>query len=88
MYRTDMYEGLLAETVTINGRQAEEGKVLMRNLFLAPRIGGAGLSLPVGLARGLPVGLELDTLPGHDSELLGLGVAIEKVVGRIPPPFS
>jgi indoleacetamide hydrolase len=76
------------ETVTINGRQAEEGKVLMRNLFLAPRIGGAGLSLPVGLARGLPVGLELDTLPGHDSELLGLGVAIEKVVGRIPPPFS
>jgi indoleacetamide hydrolase len=74
------------EIITLNGRQAEEGKVLMRNLFIAPRMGAAGLSLPVGLTRGLPVGLELDALPGHDSELLGLGMAVEKVVGRIPPP--
>jgi indoleacetamide hydrolase len=74
------------EIITLNGRQAEEGKVLMRNLFIAPRLGAAALSVPVGLARGLPVGLELDALPGHDSELLGLGTAVQKVVGRIPPP--
>ena len=74
------------EIITLNGRQVEEGKVLMRNLFMAPRMGAAALSLPVGLTRGLPVGLELDALPGHDSELLGLGMAIEKVLGRIPPP--
>jgi mandelamide amidase len=55
-------------------------------LFIAPRLGAAALSLPVGLARGLPVGLEIDALPGHDSELLGLGMAVEKVIGRIPPP--
>jgi mandelamide amidase len=74
------------EIITLNGRQAEEGKVLMRNVFIAPRLGAAALSLPVGLTRGLPVGLELNALPGHDSELLGLGMAIEKVIGRIPPP--
>jgi len=35
---------------------------------------------------GLPVGLEFDALPGNDSELLGLGIAIENVVGRIQAP--
>jgi indoleacetamide hydrolase len=74
------------EIISLNGNQAEEGKVLMRNLFMAPRLGAAALSLPVGLTRGLPVGLELDALPGHDSELLGLALAVENVVGRIPPP--
>lgn len=74
------------DIVTFNGRQAEEGKVLMRNLFMAPRVGAPALSLPAGLARGLPVGLELLALPGHDSELLGLGIAVEQVLGRIPPP--
>lgn len=75
------------DMITLNGHQMEEGKVLMRNLFMAPRIGAAALSVPVGLTRGLPVGLELDALPGHDSELLGLGMAVQKVVGRIPPPM-
>jgi|SRR5262245_26265047 len=74
------------EMITLNGQQMEEGKALMRNLFIAPRLGAAALSVLVGLARGLPVGLELDALPDHDSELLGLGTAVQKVVGRIPPP--
>jgi mandelamide amidase len=74
------------ETIALNGQQVEEGKVLMRNLFIAPRLGAAALSVPVGLTRGLPVGLEFDALPGHDSELLGLGIAVQRVVGRIPPP--
>jgi mandelamide amidase len=74
------------ETIALNGQQVEEGKVLMRNLFIAPRLGAAALSVPVGVTRGLPVGLEFDALPGHDSELLGLGIAVQRVVGRIPPP--
>jgi Asp-tRNA(Asn)/Glu-tRNA(Gln) amidotransferase A subunit family amidase len=74
------------ETIMLNGHQVEEGKALMRNLFIAPRLGAPALSVPVGLSRGLPVGLELDAMPGHDSELLGLGMAVQKVVGRIPPP--
>lgn len=72
--------------ITLNGQRMEEGKVLMQNVFIAPRLGAAALSVPVGLTGGLPVGLELDALPGHDSELLGLDMAVQKVVGRIPPP--
>jgi len=74
------------EVITLNGRQFDEGKVLARNLFIAPRMGAAGLSIPAGLSRGLPVGLELDALPGNDSALLGLGIAVQQVIGRIPPP--
>jgi mandelamide amidase len=76
----------LGELVTIAGRQIEEGRVMALNLFIAPRMGAPGLSIPAGLAGGLPVGLELDALPGRDSELLGLGVAVEQVIGRVPPP--
>src|SRR4030095_14785516 len=76
----------LGETLSINGVSMEEGKVIARNLFIAPRLGAAALSIPVGMSNGLPVGLELDALPGHDSELLGLGIAVERILGRIPAP--
>jgi len=76
----------LGETLTLNGVRIEEGKVIARNLFIAPRIGAAALSVPAGMSNGMPVGLELDALPGHDSELLGLGIAVEKILARIPAP--
>ena len=76
----------LGEMITVNGKQIEEGKVAARNLFIAPRMGAAALSIPAGLARGLPVGLELDALPGKDTELLGLGIAVQAAIGLIPPP--
>jgi mandelamide amidase len=34
----------------------------------------------------LPVGLSLDGPRGRDERLLALGMAIEKVLGRTPPP--
>jgi mandelamide amidase len=76
----------LGEMMTIKGKQIEEGRVAPQNLFIAPRVGAPALSIPVGLSQGLPVGLELDALPGNDSKLLGLGVAAQAVIGRIPPP--
>jgi Asp-tRNA(Asn)/Glu-tRNA(Gln) amidotransferase A subunit family amidase len=76
----------LGELMTIKGKQIEEGRAVAQNIFIAPRLGGPALSIPVGLSRGLPVGLELDAPPGNDSQLLGLGVAVQAVVGRIPPP--
>ena len=76
----------LGELMIIKGKSIEEGRVVPQNLFMAPRLGAAALSIPVGLSQGLPVGLELDVLPGNDSELLGLGIAVEAVIGRIPPP--
>lgn len=44
------------------------------------------LSIPVGMSQGLPVAIELDALPGNDSELLGFGIAVQTVIGRIPAP--
>jgi indoleacetamide hydrolase len=34
----------------------------------------------------LPVGFEIDGLPGGDGQLLRLGMAIETVLGALPPP--
>jgi len=36
--------------------------------------------------EGLPVGLEIDGLPGADRKVLEIGVMIEGVLGRIAPP--
>jgi mandelamide amidase len=77
----------LGELMTIKGKPIEEGRVVPQNLFIAPRVGATALSIPVGLSQGLPVGLELDALPGNDGELLGLGIAVQAVIGRIPSPF-
>ena len=45
----------------------------------------AALSIPAGMSNGLPVGWSSTRFPaGHDSELLGLGIAVEKVLGSIP----
>jgi mandelamide amidase len=76
----------LGELITIKGKQVEEGRVAPQNLFIAPRMGAPALSIPAGLSQGLPVGLEIDALPGNDSKLLGLGVAVQAVIGQIPPP--
>jgi indoleacetamide hydrolase len=76
----------LGELITIKGKQVEEGRVAPQNLFIAPRLGAPALSIPAGLSQGLPVGLELDALPGNDSKLLGLGIAAQAVIGKIPPP--
>ena len=75
----------LGEMMTIKGKQIEEGRVVVQNVFMAPRFGAPGLSIPAGLSQGLPVGLELDALPGNDSALLGLGVAVQAVIARVIP---
>jgi indoleacetamide hydrolase len=76
----------LGELLTIKGKQVEEGRVVAQNVFMAPRLGAPALSIPAGLSQGLPVGLEVDALPGNDSALLGLGIAVQAVIGRLPPP--
>ena len=78
----------LGELMTIKGKPIEEGRAIAQNIFMAPRFGAPALSVPVGLSQGLPVGLQLDALPGNDSELLGLGIAVQAIVGRIPPPSA
>lgn len=58
-----------------------------RNLGQGSCAGMPCLVLPAGLtSNGLPIGFEFDALPGHDRELLALGLSLEKVLGQIPAP--
>jgi indoleacetamide hydrolase len=47
-----------------------------------------GLQIPIalGATSGLPVGMELDGPAGSDRRLLSIGLALEEVFGRMPPP--
>jgi indoleacetamide hydrolase len=50
--------------------------------------GVPGLQIPIalGATSGLPVGMELDGPAGSDARLLSIGLALEKLLGQIPPP--
>lgn len=62
-------------------------QTFIRNTDPGSNAGLPGLSLPAGLsARALPVGLELDGPVGSDRRLLSLGMAFERVLGRLPAP--
>jgi indoleacetamide hydrolase len=75
------------QRLEVNGKSHLYIDVIARNTYFGSRQGAPGLSLPAGLTRaGLPVGLELDGLQGDDGPLLGLGIALEKILGPLPPP--
>ncbi|MNZ63517.1 Mandelamide hydrolase [compost metagenome] len=60
---------------------------LIQNTEPAASAGLPGIQLPIGIGSrsGLPVGLELDGPFGSDRRLLAIGIALEAVLGRIPP---
>lgn len=47
-----------------------------------------GIQLPIGIGATskLPIGLELDGPAGGDAKLIAVGLALEKVFGRLPAP--
>ena len=47
-----------------------------------------GIQIPIalGATSKLPVGMELDGPSGSDRRLLAIGLELEKLFGRIPPP--
>jgi Asp-tRNA(Asn)/Glu-tRNA(Gln) amidotransferase A subunit family amidase len=48
-----------------------------------------GLSIPAALGpSGMPVGVEIDGPAGSDRTLLAIGLAIESVLGPLPPPSA
>jgi indoleacetamide hydrolase len=74
----------LPATFEIHGRQYRN---TVRPAVVGPVYRAPGLSIPAGLTSdGLPAGLEIDGLPGQDDQLLRLGMAIEAVLGPLPPP--
>lgn len=78
--------GLEAE-IEIRGQKLPIWYVMGHNISVGSCAGLPGLVLPAGLTRGgLPVGIEFDGPPGHDRQLLALGLALEKTLGPIAPP--
>lgn len=60
---------------------------MIRNTDPGSNAGLPGLSLFAGMTPGgLPVGLEIDGSVGSDRKLLGLGMAIEAILGTAPRP--
>ncbi len=75
------------DEVELNGKRVATLGTYVHNTRPITTAGIPGMSLPVGLtAAGLPVGLELDAPSGEDRKLLSLGLAIEKLFGRLPGP--
>ena len=74
------------QKVFIDGKWVEEWDLILTNIWWGSRFGAPALSLPAGLASGLPVGFQLQGMPGTDSQILGVGIEVEKVIGPIPPP--
>jgi mandelamide amidase len=62
--------------------------LFIQNTDPGSNAGIPGLQLPIALGAStkLPVGLELDGPAGSDRRLLSIGMAFEKMFGRLPPP--
>jgi mandelamide amidase len=74
----------------VQGPQAsslETFLLFIQNTDPGSNAGLPGLSIPAGLGpSGLPVGIEIDGPAGSDERLLAIGMGIENVLGRTPPP--
>ena len=62
----------------------------IRNTDPGSNAGLPGLSIAAGLgaSSGLPVGIELDGPAGSDRDLIAIGLAVETLLGRTPPPTA
>ncbi len=71
---------------SLGGRMLPTFPTFIRNTDPGSNAGLPGLSLPLGLVSGLPVGLALDGPAGSDRRLLAIGAAIEAVLPPMPAP--
>ena len=75
------------ETTMLNGAAVPTFFTFIRNTSPGSVAGIPGLSLAAGLTpTGLPVGMELDAPAGTDRRLLAIGLAIEAILPKLPPP--
>lgn len=73
--------------VMLNGKLQPLFPTFIRNTDPGSNAGLPGLTLPIGLSQGLPVGLGLDGPHGSDRLLLALGLEIEKLFPVVPAPW-
>jgi mandelamide amidase len=75
------------EKTMLNGNQVPTFFTFIQNTDPGSNAGIPGLSVPIGRTPGgLPIGLELDGPANSDRRLLGIGLALEALVGRLPAP--
>jgi mandelamide amidase len=75
------------EFVVLNGVKVPTFPTYIRNTDPGGNAGVPGLSLPMALTKaGLPVGIEIDGPAGSDRKLLAIGLTLERILGRLPPP--
>jgi mandelamide amidase len=71
----------------LNGVDVPTFATFIQNTDPGSNAGIPGLTVPIGrTSGGLPIGLELDGPAGSDRRLLGLGLALEALFGRLPAP--
>ena len=71
----------------LNGADVPTFPTFIQNTDPGSNAGIPGLTVPIGRTEaGLPVGLELDGPAGSDRRLLGIGLALEALFGRLPAP--
>ncbi|MFL6661550.1 MAG: indoleacetamide hydrolase [Rhizobacter sp.] len=94
LFPTTVAAAVPIDTTAGSGKMSIDGgapvdtfATLIRNTDPGSNAGIPGLSVPAGMtASGLPVGLELDGPVGSDTKLLGIGLAIEALLGPVPAP--
>ena len=62
--------------------------LFIQNTDPGSNAGIPGIQIPIalGATSKLPIGLELDGPAGSDERLLAIGIALDSVFGRLPPP--
>ena len=73
--------------VDINGKLTNFEIAAGRNISPGSTAGLPGLVIPADLdSDGLPVSIEIDGPAGSDRDILAIGLAIENLLGHLPPP--
>lgn len=73
------------ETVELNGQRLPTFPTFIRNTDPGSNASLPGVSLPIGFAGGLPIGLALDAPIGQDRALLALATAVERLFPAARP---
>ena len=75
------------QTTQLDGKDVPTFPTFIQNTDPGSNAGVPGLTVPVAMtASRLPIGLELDGPAGSDRKLLAIGLALEQLFGRLPPP--
>jgi indoleacetamide hydrolase len=75
------------ETTKLNGQDVPTFPTFIRNADPGSNAGIPGIAIPIARTQaGLPIGLGLDAPAGSDRKLLSIGLALEKLFGRLQAP--